>query len=144
MADPALELDLSTQQALATARQKAMNQYGQKKAQLGFQRSALDATHNQSQAEMGLQWDRYRTRLPGRFAGRGLLNSGIYHQGLQDYAVDRGNAYTKALMGYQQQVGGLDLSGRGLEQDYADSMATIAAQEQLARSQVAAALRGLL
>jgi hypothetical protein len=144
MADPALELDYGTQAALAAARSKASNTYGQARATNDYQRSSLDARFNQNQAQMGLQWDRQRGKLPGGYARRGLLNSGVYHQGLQDYAVNRGNAYNQALQQYGEQAGAIGLQGQSTEQTYADAMATIAAQEQMARSQVASTLRGLL
>jgi hypothetical protein len=138
------ELDLETQQLLAAQRSKATNQYGQQKAQQEFNRANAGANYQQALSQMGRQWGQARAKLPGNHARRGLLNSGIYRQGLQDYATDRTNAYAEALRGYQNSLGQLQLEGRGTEQNLADAMQTIAAQEQLARAQIAAQLRGML
>jgi hypothetical protein len=94
--------------------------------------------------KFNIDWGRKRTELPRQYSQRGILNSGIYQQGLQDYAQNR-------LMGLndlavQNQLGNnqYTMQSRGYEDDYASSMMGSYNREFATKADIAAALRGIM
>lgn len=136
-------LDPASVAQFSNMRRSAALQYGSGLATNQYQRSALDQNNTFNTQQLTRQFDQTRNRLPGNYARRGLLTSGIYAQGLQDYGQNRLDAFQKQLMGYQQAAGGYDQNQRNLESGYAGSIADIAAQEQQRQAEIAAQLRML-
>lgn len=142
--DPSLQLGPTDLLAYANNRRTATSQYGQGQAQLQYQRALGQQNYGNSQYDLGRQYDQQREQLPGGFAHRGLLNSGIYGAALQNYGTNRVNAFNRLGQGYASQQGQYDAQGRNLEQNYQDALANIASQEQAQRDSIAAQLKGLL
>src|SRR4051812_47009489 len=92
----------------AQTKRQATSQYGQGQANLAYQRTLADQSNQNQTYDQNRQWDQYRDRLPGGFAGRGLLNSGIYHGALQNYGVDRTTAMGRQAQAYQNALGQFD------------------------------------
>lgn len=135
-------LDPAEVAAYANRRTRATNQYQIQQAQNSYNRGTTGANQATSTRNLTTQFDKMRTNLPGQYARRGLLNSGIYAQGLQDYGTGRTSAFGDLAQRYQQQFGQFDLNDQAASVNYNDTIGEIYDQEAVRRSQVAAALRG--
>lgn len=136
-------IDPAEQAGWDNRRRRATNQYQIGQAQSTFNRGQLTANRGIETGNLAKQYDRMRTRLPGSYAKRGMLNSGIYGQGLQDYGSDRVGAFGQLAQRYASQFGQLDLSDQAATTTYNDNIGDIYDQERIRRSQVAAAIRGI-
>lgn len=94
--------------------------------------------------QFNTDWDRRRVGLPTDYIRRGLLNSGIYHTGLQNYATDRATGLSDLLLRHQLQQAGLILQDRAYEDTYAQQMANNYAREYGTQADIAAQLRSVL
>lgn len=137
------QLTMTEQANIANQRRQANDLYGNSLANLEFQRGNALANQSLDTQNLTTQWDRTRERLPGGYAHRGLLNSGIYGQGLQNYATDRLSAFRNLQSKYQQQLGSYDLQKQQAVNQHASTFAGIDTTEQAARADLAAQLRGL-
>jgi hypothetical protein len=125
-------------------KQDDLNQtYGQQKAQTAYARGGLQQNQTANVANLSRQYDQQRAQLPGAYAHRGLLNSGIYAQGLQNYGIARTDAFGNADRTYQQALGQNDLTGQQTDQSYRSATAGIAGQRTARRADLAAQLRAV-
>lgn len=127
-----------------TTRRRLNLNYQQGSAQNAFQRGNLQQNQTADLDSLTNRYNRMREQLPGGFAQRGLLNSGIYHQGLQNYAQDRQTAFDALNRQYGQALGGLTLAQQQLDQQNNGGLQDIESQEQARRQAIAAALRSAL
>lgn len=110
--------------------------------QVQFDRTQLGLDKAQQVADLARRFDQMRQKLPGHFASRGLLNSGIAAQGLQDYGVDRTLAEAGLNRAYDRQFGGLDLEQSQIQATYDQTIADLKAQEEARRASIRASLSG--
>lgn len=108
----------------------ATRQYGLQQSNLNFQRGNLQQQKRQDFAGLAYQYGKMREALPGQYAGRGLLNSGIYQQGIYDFNRQKQQAAAALTTKWQGQLGAnhfqaLDNTGR-----YYDTQAQLGAQNQ--------------
>ena len=119
----------------AYANMAAQNTFSSGQAGLGYGRSVRDLTR---------KFDQMRSRLPGGFARRGLLNSGIYGSALQNYATNRANT----MNDLQQQLAGTQgqyaLQGQMGENTLNTALAAIQAEQDARRADLAAQLREIM
>lgn len=113
-------------------------------AQTQFSRGGIYANRTAETQSLKDQYNQMRQRIPQNFAGRGLLGSGLYAQGLQDYGKQRTNAFGDMARKYQQQLGQLSINEANYNQDYANQMSDIASEEAVRRAELAAQLRSLV
>lgn len=99
-----------------------------------------EANYNNSYSGLTSDWRSARDDLPGGFAQRGVLNSGIYRQGLGDFYNQRYRAFGDLAAGYQNQQGQLNLQRLGLAQTLRGGLDQVAADQLAARAQLAAQL----
>lgn len=118
--------------------------YGRSLAQDTFDRGSAQQDYNRANTALGMQWDQARTQLPGSYAGRGLLNSGIYKAGLKDYATQRSFATDTLRSQYDRQVGQLNLNRQGLEDRYRQERDAVAESKNAAIASKAAQIRSFL
>jgi hypothetical protein len=121
-------LDTTYKQGLAT------NQY---------QRGNADLDYQQQLAALQRRYDQARDRLPGSYIGRGLLDSGIYKQGLQDYANARLQDTTDLQQRYQRQQQGFDLQNSQLTDTYNQASTDLENQRKARRQAIASSLRAV-
>ena len=93
--------------------------------------------------KLNRQYDQMRERLPGGYAKRGLLNSGLYHQGLTDYGTQRGQATSDMTQKYQQAFGDLAVRGTQGLVTWGQQQADAAEAEALRRAEIATQLKAL-
>lgn len=113
-------------------------------AQNTYQQTLAGLQYKRQQDQMGTQWGRRRAQVPGQYIANGTFNSGLYQRALKDYAKDRTQSYGDAALAYQGNVGGLKLKARGLNDEYANTIATSMTAEQARRAQIASQLRSIL
>lgn len=116
-------------------RANARTQFGLTQAQLGWQRGNIDTTRANETASLQQQFAKQREALPGSFANRGLLNSGIYAQGVYQFNQNKANAFRDQAQKFSEQYGNNDFAQQqaGVTRDsaIADSdAATAAGQNQ--------------
>jgi hypothetical protein len=137
--DPLLDISPQEQSSWASRRRRATSQYGQQRAQLEYERSGSSMDQARRLQDLGRGFDQQRNKLPGQYARRGLKDSGVYAQALQDYGQNRTQTMGRAAEDYQRQMGGYALQERGVEEGYAMTLADLAEQEQLRKQQAAQA-----
>jgi len=132
-----------------------INQYNQQRSNAGqqllanqaqtlYQRELSALAYKNNVGKFNIDWGRRREELPTSFIQRGTLRSGLYRQGLQDYAQDRlAGANDLAI---QNQLGNnqYTLQSRGHEDDYARTMFGSYGNEYTSKAALAAALKGIM
>lgn len=113
-------------------------------AQDTFSRSMADVYFQRNSDRLGQQFDKSRSQLPGSFARRGLLNSGIYQQALTDYANSRQQAFGDLNFDYSNQKGQLDVNKQGFTNTYNTSLTGVEAEKAARRAELATQLRGIM
>lgn len=137
---------LSTQQKLAYNQQRS--EANQKllagKAANAYQRALQELAFKTDLAAFNWDWDRRRQSIPTSFVARGVLDSGMYHQALQDYAQARLQNLNQLTTRNQLGQFGYTLENRALEDDWARAMYRSYGMEHASKADIAAALRSLL
>lgn len=127
----------------AQQRAAAKRALDQQTALYNFNRGNTLAQQGLDFTALARKYDQMRTQLPGSYAHRGLLNSGIYGNALQQYAQQRQTATQGLTQKYQQALGQQQLGLTQAQQNYGYSNQDTAAAEQARRADIAAALKGL-
>lgn len=136
-------IDPAEQLAWDNQRRAARNTYQGSLVNLDFQRGAAQQNQGLDFNKLTTQFDQMRNNLPGGFAKRGLLNSGIYGDKLQQYGTARSSAFSDLASKYQQMLGGLGQQQNAAGINYSNTLGGVDDQEAIRRSQIAAALKGL-
>ncbi len=129
-------LSPTTLAEFASRRLQAQTGYDTNKAQNQYKQGALTSKYQLDTGQLGQKfkldwgdlqrkWDTTREKLPGTFAGKGLLNSGIYTDALNKYAAERGGSEEQARFGYQSQLNQMNLG-------YQTDLGALALDQQLA------------
>lgn len=140
MADPQF-ISPEEEYGFNSRRRQARRAFKDQRAALKYQKNTLKTNQAADQRSLGREWDTMRSKLPGSYVGRGLMNSGIWGQGLTDYGLNRDSAYADSARNYQTQYGDIRLQKHQSKRDYMTQMADIAEQEKMRRASVASALR---
>lgn len=119
---------------LTYGQQMARNEYGS--TQAGLDKNLGDQALTQ-------KWDRYRNQLPGGYQKRGLANSGIYQQGLQNYAQDRLMGFQGLQRTYDRQVGDINLGQQEQEGSYNFGLNSVDAERAARRATLASQIQGI-
>lgn len=130
--------------AWGNQRRQIADQYGNSQAQFAYQRSTQQAQQGQDTADLAKQWDRTRTALPGQFAHRGLLDSGVYGGALQQYGSDRDSASKNLALKYQNSLGQIGLNQQQSQSAYTSGNQQVDASEAARRQSLAAQLKGVV
>lgn len=113
-------------------------------AQNNYQYGQAKLDRSKQLQKFGISWGRSREALPGQFQGRGLMNSGIYQDALQNYGIDRQMAADDLTSQYQRQLSGLNMDLGDLHMGYTGTNLGIDLDEQTRRSVIAAALKSVM
>lgn len=116
-------------------RGQAQNQYQQGLLQQGYQDDVQD---------YNTQQNRHREGLSSPFIQGGLFRSGIYRDALKKYAIDRLAGQRRLQRNFQNQAAGLTFESRGMEDDYAQTVANLFGNQYAAQASIASALKGIL
>lgn len=138
--------NLTAEQLNAYGQQRADARYGllSNQAQNQYQRELSDLAFKTNLEDFNIDWGRKRQGLPQGFNERGTLQSGLYHQALQDYGQDRLRGINQLAV--QNQLGNnqYTMQGRGYEDQYANAMYGSYNSEYASKADLAAKLREIL
>lgn len=95
---------------LGIRRRRIRERYDLTIPQIDYQEGVAKREHGRNLSTLTKKYDRLRERLPWRYAARGVLHSGIYGRGLQEYATDRNMATTQLGERLQDQASGFALA----------------------------------
>ena len=130
-------------QLYATKASNLRSNYQRTLAQNAWERGQASSEYNTARTGLTTQFDRQRFQLPGQFVGRGLLDSGIYQQGLSDYASDRTNAFQALSTGYARKKGEISQSSQNALTGMNTGLALNEAEKQAKRAQLASQIRSI-
>jgi hypothetical protein len=117
--------------------------YANQQADQTWQTRNIKQQHATSFQALKSQYAQQRASLPGQYAGRGLLNSGIYKQGLIDYNKGRTTAFKGLAQQYASQQHQLQAGGAKAQLDMNQSLNDVDLAEAQARAQLAAQLKAV-
>lgn len=140
------QFTLPAAEATAFAAQRDAVDYGyqQQLIQNAAQRSALNVEQTQARRDLARQLSRSRQQLPGMYAQRGLLRSGIYGRGLGEFEEGRMMAESRQERGFNQRRQALMNALGESDINRAMQLANIDLQEAQRRSAIAAMLQGAM
>jgi hypothetical protein len=136
-------IDPVEQESWDNRRRRATDSYQHERSQFAFQRGNVQQNQGLDTNKLARQFDQMRERLPGGYARRGLLNSGIYKRGLTNYGLERQSAFGDLASKYQQMLGQLSMDEFGSGITYGNTIGDINDAERVRRAQIAAALQGI-
>ena len=112
-------------------------------ANVDYQQGNAVQNYGISRDNLVRQFDQMRQSLPYQYNSRGLMNSGIYQQGLSNYADNRVRGLNQFDTQHQQNMAGFGLQRQGLEGAYKTSMDNATRLEQARRAQTAAQIKAI-
>lgn len=124
-----------------SARRRVNDTYGMGVSQNTQQQSQLRNTFGRQKGDLVRQFADMRERLPGSFAGRGMLNSGMYQHALTQFGDRRAQSF--ADLGQQQTDGlaGLQLARDQMEWTRGATLGDLEEQQAARRRAIAASLQ---
>lgn len=128
----------------AAKRAAYMRQLGMQQSNLQFERGNTQQQEAFQTGQLGQNIGRARQRLPGQYAHRGLLNSGIYGNSLLQHSQDASNQYRDLSLRFGAMYGQNDMGQQKARLDYDFGMADLDRQEADARAALANQVRGVL
>lgn len=142
----AYQFTLPAAEATAFEGQRSAVDYGyqQNLAQNAAQMQSLNVEQTRAQRDLTRQLNRARQQLPGQYAGRGLLRSGIYGRGLGEFEENRLMAESRQEGAFGQRRQDLISALSQFDINRAMSLANIDLQEAQRRSAIAAMLQGAM
>lgn len=125
-----------------TGIRRLQQNYNLNNAQNIYNQKTLASEYSNNRSNLIDQFAQLRNQIPGQFIQRGLINSGLYAQGIGDYANQRARALGTGALQYQNQLGGLRIGQHqlGLTENY--GINALKAQRAARISTLAASLGG--
>lgn len=133
-------VDLATYQ---NQRDLANLQYKQGMANVDFQQGNAVQNYGMSRDNLVRQFDQMREKLPYSYNSRGLMNSGIYKQGLTDFGESRVRGLNQFDTAHQQTMGGFGLQKQQLSGALKTQQENVNRLEQARRAQTAAQIKAV-
>lgn len=118
-------------------------QYKNSLAGTQYQRADYGIDFQRNKDRLGAQFAQSRARLPGGFVSRGLLDSGLYKQGLVDYANQRQQRFGDLQYDYGKNLGRLGLQDTQAGNSYNTGLSSIESERLARRSELASQIRGI-
>jgi hypothetical protein len=137
-------ITMSAAERVGFERQRSDIDYGyqQQIVQNAGQRQFLNVQQSQAQRDLARALNRARQQIPGQYAQRGLLRSGIYGAGLGEFEEDRIIAESRQARDFGMQRMDLTQALSSADINRAMQMANIDLSEAQRRSAIAAMLGG--
>ena len=128
---------------LQNQRDMARLQYQQGLAGVNYQRGNAQQNYGISRDNLVRQLDAMRQNLPYQFNNRGLMNSGLYKQGLSDYADSRVRTLNQFDTQHSQNMAGFGLQQQNVEGLWKTQQENIKRAEEARRAQTAAQIKAV-
>lgn len=122
-------------------RAQLANTFAGANAQYRAAQASTDQAYNAAQGDLTTKYARMREALPEPYAKRGVLNSGIYQEGLQNYAHDRAADAYKLASQYVAQSGQNSATAAQQYGNYVTGSEALQRSEFARRADLAASLR---
>lgn len=137
--------DLNPDEVLAygNRRRAALSSWGNQTAQIDLASKNADQGYGQRVASATRSWDQNRSRLPGSFIRRNLMNSGLYGRGLREFNTAKDESFGQLAQDFYNQKAQYGLQRGAIDQQYYSQMMDIGEQERLRRAQIAGQLQGI-
>ena len=114
-------------------RRQSNEGFSQAIAGIDLQRTQAAQKYGSDKGKLTREFDDMRMRLPGGFAKRGMLNSGLYGRGLQDYGKARTQGFGDLDQALNQQFAQLAQQQAAATQTWAGQGTDAAEAEYLRR-----------
>jgi hypothetical protein len=124
-------------------RRNARSTYDLGQAQLNFDRSSAQGQYSDQLAKTQRGVFKSRQNLPGQFARRGLINSGIYGGAVNQFNQSAQQQYSDLYQNQQRQLGQYDVQQGSLNRNLYEGTLNANDAEAARRASIAAALRQL-
>lgn len=124
-----------------TERRRVNNNYALGASQNQYAQETAANAYGRDRGSLVQKYAQMREGLPGGYANRGLLNSGVWQKAQTDFATQQDQALTDQQGAYQDQLGGLKLGMGQLETSRTNGLNDLTDQETARRAQIAAMLR---
>ena len=108
-----------------------------------LQQTQLSTENDIRMEDLTRRFEQVRDKLPGGFAKRGILNSGIYNNALTEYGTDRSNAFSDMSRQFNNQMAGLQQQAAQLGQTKQTGLGDVEVQRAARRNAKAAILRAV-
>lgn len=128
---------------IENARNLAKLQQSQGLAGVDYQQGNAVQNYQMGRDNMVRQFDQMRQNLPYQYNSRGLMNSGVYTQGLQNYADNRLRSLNQFDTQHQQALAGFGLQKQNIAGSYKTAMDNAARAEAARRQQTAAQIKAI-
>lgn len=128
---------------IENARNMATLQRSQGLANVDFQQGNAQQNYGISRDNLVRQFDQMRQSLPYQYNSRGLMNSGVYQQGLQNYADSRLRGLNQFDTQHQQNMAGFGLQKQQVEGSFKTAMDNAARAEAARRQATAAQIKAI-
>lgn len=125
----------------STALNRLQQGYQQGLAQNQFNQGLADQNYAERLAAMQQHFNQGFESVPGSFANRGLMNSGVYQHALQNMYSNQAQAVGDLTNQNQMQDQGFGLAGQQLGQTYTSGQGDLALQNQARQGAMASQLR---
>lgn len=125
-------------------RNAARERYSQALANNQFQQAELGRNYQTNQANQQRAQGNARSTFGDSYAGRGLMNSGIYGRGLRNFYMDMAEQQRALTDQYQSALGGLNLGALNQEGTLASELGAIDAEQMARTADLAAQIRGVI
>jgi hypothetical protein len=122
---------------------RANQVYNQESDNNLYQQGIVQSEHGITQRDLQDRLKKTREQLPGQYQRRGLMNSGVYQQGLTDYATVATNATSDLERRFQNQMGGLQNAYKQLGETHGMTTSDIEARRTARRNTIASTLRAV-
>ena len=137
-------LDPTEVSAYDNRRRRARDTYQIGLAGIENQRSNMLQNEGLETKNLAHKYTNMRNRLPGGYINRGVMDSGIYKRGLENYAYNRQAEQSSLAARYQQMLADQALQGQAAGVNYSNTIGAVDDEEAVRRASIAAALKGLL
>lgn len=133
------DIDPDTYNSFTNMRNNYGSNYLQNTAGLQSRMAMGAQQYGNQYRDMGTQYGRQRNRLPGQFMGRGMLKSGMYNRGRNEFNIDKATAFGNLAQQYaqQQQGWGQEQAGYGMTRD----QGYLSVEQGMAQARAAAVAR---
>lgn len=131
-----LGLPAAFRTGMGTLANSANDQYKTGIANVEFQRGQTQAAQGIARGDLMRQFQKLREGMPASYNSRGLLGSGIWKQGLQNWSTDFQRAADVQNVGFQGQLGQVEQQRHAIEQARRMALAQIEAQKQMMIAQL--------
>lgn len=106
-----------------------------------YQREVVGNAYGRQRADLVRRFGQMRDRIPGSFARRGMLNSGMHQKAWADFASDRARSYDDLRAQRDDQLAGLTLARNQMESTRRWAVDDLEEQETARLAAIAATLR---